>query len=128
MMSSSSEALGSPDPSQGGDEQLKVHLLELYAQLESIVAFAEGREEPDPNSPAQWLYDAMSSPAAERRRTRDALRRWAYVFREELELVRVARNTVAHARYVSDENLRKAIGVAERLVRAAKSSALGVAR
>lgn len=100
--------------------RLKDRLLYLGAELESIVAFADGRYDPDPDGPARWLRE-VSSPLPEES-SREALQRWRHVFADELQTVRLARNSVAHAKYISDGSLRNAIAIGDRLVSIAKSS------
>jgi hypothetical protein len=113
------EAVGSEGLSPGS-ERLRERLLYLGAELDSIVAFADGRQDPAPNGPGRWLYDVRSAVPNEG--AREVLRRWRGLFADELEVVRLARNTVAHAMYISDDNLRNAVAVAEQLVRIARSS------
>jgi hypothetical protein len=100
--------------------RLKDRLLYLVAELEGILAFIEGRYEPEPGDPAVWLYHVWSSLPEES--SREVLRRWRQVFADELQVVQLARNSVAHARYISDDSLRNAVAGAERLVSIAKSS------
>jgi len=98
-------------------------LLYLAAELESIMAFAYERSEPDPEGPAKWLYYVGSPLPGES--SREALRRWALVFADELRTVQLARNSVVHAKILSDDSLRNAIEIADRLVEIARSSVTG---
>jgi hypothetical protein len=116
---STSEAVD-PQGFSPGQGLLKERLLYLGEELDSIVAFADGRQEPNPRGPAGWLYNVRSPLPSEG--PREVLRRWRELFADELEVVRLARNTVAHAMDISDDNLRNAVTVAGELVRIAKSS------
>lgn len=109
-----------PQGFPSGNGRLKEDLLSLGAELDSLVAFADGRQDPTPTGPGRWLYELFSGAPGPR--AREVLRRWRELFADELEIVRLARNTVAHAMYISDDNLRKAVAVAEQLVRIARSS------
>jgi hypothetical protein len=115
-----SEATDSEGVEPAYRARLKDRLLFLGAELEGILAFVDGRYEPDPNGPAGWLYEVRSPLADED--AREVLRRWRNVFADELQIVQLARNSVAHAKYISDDNLRNAVTVADRLVTVAKSS------
>jgi len=96
-------------------------LLELYEELDAIRSWALG--EPQRGTihrvPA-WVHDVP--PMIEGETSRDRFGRWAYVFADELDTVRRARNNVAHAIPLTPDDLASAIRTAGKLMLLARLS------
>jgi hypothetical protein len=105
--------MSNPQPATHRD-LLVGRLVGLAAQLDAIVAYVDSEIIPEPGGPGAWVYglrEVLSQPRAQ-----EVLRRWRSVFREELDLVRRARNSVAHGRDIGDDNLENAVTFAQRLL------------
>lgn len=95
----------------GDIAHLKLRLLETWESINAYVAFAYNGGPPPETLGLPRLY----SPLPEESQLAIA-RRWASIFREEIDTVRLFRQAVAHARPVSDDAVREAVRVAERLL------------
>jgi hypothetical protein len=92
-MSQTDSPTGTPEP-QDGTERVRreLELVRVSEQIDDYVRRAEQNE---------------------------VLRRWAYVFREEIDVVNRCRNSIVHAVEVSDKTLNEALRIGRRLVEVA---------
>ena len=103
-------ATSGADPSRD-IPRLKLRLLEIWETINAYVAFAYNAGPP----PETLGFPALASPLPDESQLEIA-RRWASIFREEIETVKLVRQWVAHAKPVSDTNVREAVRVGERLL------------
>lgn len=117
--------MNSPDSSWGAaaeHAELIALLLDLWEDLDAIIAFADGRSRAATLRPApEWVTQVHSDLPGEP--PRDVLARWRSVFADELDLVRRARNNVAHALDLPVETLHSAVYTAAKLIVFARLSA-----
>jgi hypothetical protein len=96
-------------------------LLELHEELDAIRSWALGEPQRGTVRPVPaWVHDAP--PIIEGETPRDRFRRWAYVFADELDTVRRARNNVAHAIPLTSGDLASAVRIAGKLMLLARLS------
>jgi hypothetical protein len=115
-MSRSNNATGSPGFADEAQRALaKVELLRMWEQIEDYlqIAMREPEVSTDPSS------RALNTTPVENEH--QVLLRWANLFREEIDAVQRARNSVAHAYEISDDNLQQALEVGRRLLHLADS-------
>jgi hypothetical protein len=115
-MSRSESATGSPGFADEAQRALaKVELLRTWERIADYlqIAMREPKVSTDP------LSRALSTTSGENEQ--QVLRRWASLFREEIDAVQRARNSVAHAFEISDDNLQQALEVGRRLLHLADS-------
>lgn len=87
----------------------EARLLRLWNRIEALVDRAAGN--PAAVAPEdQVLLDPNSE------RTSRLLARWAELFAPEINLVRLARNSVAHAQRIPGKTVDEAVAAAERLL------------
>lgn len=117
--------MNSPDSNWGAaaeNAELIALLLDLWEDLDAIIAFADGRSRAATLRPApEWVTQVHSDLPGET--PRDVLNRWRSVFADELDLVRRARNNVAHALDLPVETLQSAVYTAAKLIVFARLSA-----
>jgi hypothetical protein len=105
-------------------------LLRLADQLEVASSAAVPHDEPsrveaerslllqlgggDVRSRAEWQQNRP--PAFQRMTVREILGQWSAVFKEEIEIVRRARNSLVHGLPLPTEDLRAAVGVAAKVL------------
>jgi len=94
-------------------EYLSGLLVDLGALLDDLAAKADAKQE-SLGAPAKETQSAASDTAF--------LKRWKSIFSDEIDLVRLARNSVVHGTAISDDNLESAIRIAERVLEAAYRS------
>lgn len=94
--------------------ELKILLLDLWEDLAALRAWAAGERRPAGlRSVPSWVWE---EPPRKGESWQQVLRRWSSLFADELETVQAARNTVAHALAIHEEDLRAAVHVAGRLL------------
>ena len=98
-----------------------VLLLDLFEDLDALRAYADGRKRaPGLRSVPDWVDELPRIVSTDTPRGR--LSRWVNVFQEELDVVKAARNTVAHALPIGDDDLASAVRIAARLLMYARVS------
>ncbi len=90
---------------------VKLGLLSAWEKINTYDAFASGTGPP----PETLGLPRLPSSLPEESQL-DIARRWVAIFREEIETVHLARNAVAHARPISDDSVREAARLADRLL------------
>ena len=100
--------------SQSQRDRATALILSLNEELETLRAFAHGELRPGMAPVPEWVFALPKIVPTDT--PRDRLLRWSNVFDDELNFVRAARNTVAHARRVSDDDLAVAVRAAARLL------------
>ncbi|MDQ4025208.1 MAG: hypothetical protein M3217_06935 [Actinomycetota bacterium] len=98
-------------PDDADVSTLRLGLLSAWEKINAYDAFASGVGPP----PETLGLPRLPSPLPEESQL-DIARRWASIFREEIETVRLVRNAVAHARPISEATLREAARLADRLL------------
>jgi hypothetical protein len=92
-MNQTDKPAGMPEPEHNAQRALsEVELIKVWEQIE------------------EYLMRAYREP------NQEALRRWASIFGEEIDVVRRARNSVAHAFSISDSTLEEALLIGRRLI------------
>ncbi len=113
----SSEATGL---TQAQRDRATALLLNMNEELEALRAYAYDEVRPGVAPVPEWVFDLPEIVPSDTPRAR--LLRWANVFADELTFVRAARNSVAHARYISDGDLAISVRAAARLLLYARVS------
>lgn len=95
----------------GDISHLKLRLLDVWESINAYDRFATNAGPP----PETLGLPHLPSPLPEEPQLR-IVRRWASIFREEIETVRLVRDAVAHAKPIPDASVREALWVADRLL------------
>jgi len=96
-----------------GSWELKEKLLADWEKISAVVDVAGGNPT---RSLSRDLSLPVSSPLSEETQ-RSIARRWVSIFDDEIRTVMLARNTVAHAKPISEESLRAVVGLADDLLK-----------
>lgn len=91
-------------------------LLQRDFEIGEVLAFANGAPAPAEDGPAAWLLNLKSQIKDES--PRDIAKRWATLFRDEIETVRRVRGSVVHHIDIDPASVKTALTIAERLLAA----------